>query len=63
MHMAGYKRDMVGTSWKQLLQVGLLFRVENFFATCFCCFFLGMVRKREERWEGRPRGRCMVCKI
>ena len=40
------------------------FHEGKLFVTCFCCFFsflycrLGMVR--EERWEGRPRGRCMV---
>ena len=28
-----------------------------------CFVFLGLVRKREERWEGRPRGRSMVCKV
>ena len=35
----------------------------NFLLTAFCCFLLRMVRKKEERCEGRPRGRCMVCKV
>ena len=36
------------------------FHPENFLVTSFYCFLNG---KREERWEGRPRGRCMLCKI
>ena len=41
------------------------FHSENFFVTCSCCFFLLFFRnsKREKRWEGRPRERCMVCKL
>ena len=41
------------------------FHSENFFVACFCCFFFNCFLEivREERWEGRPRGRCMVCKI
>ena len=31
----------------------------RFVPTFCCCFRNG---KREERWEGRARGRCMVCK-
>ena len=34
-----------------------LWLVSVFFFNCF----LEIVR--EERWEGRPRGRCMVCKV
>ena len=37
------------------------FRTEKFLLICFCCFFI--VRKREEKWEGRPRERCMLCKV
>ena len=35
------------------------------FRKLFCdLFLLGFFRnsKREERWDGRPRGKCMVCK-
>ena len=35
---------------------------ENIFVTCSCYFFRNG-KPREERWEGRLRGRCMVCKI
>ena len=45
-----------------------LFHSENVFVTCSRCFFVVVVvvvvvlrnSKREERWEGRPRGRYMV---
>ena len=38
------------------------FSFRKLFVTCFCCFFVMSFRsgKREERWDGRPRGRCMV---
>ena len=40
------------------------FHSENFFVACFCFFFNCFLEiVREERWEGRPRGRCMVCKV
>ena len=40
------------------------FHEGKLFVTCFCCFFFFFVLsfrngKREERWERRPRGRCM----
>jgi len=40
--------------------------LQKLFVTCFCCifssYFVLLFRngKREERWEGRPRGRCKV---
>ena len=34
----------------------------HFCVTCSCCFFVLFFR-REEMWEGRPRGRCMVCTV
>ena len=41
------------------------FHSKNFFVACFCCFFFIFFLEivREERWEGRPRGRFMVCKV
>jgi len=39
------------------------FHSENFFATCFCCFLFLRDGKEEERWNGNPEGRCMVCKV
>ena len=36
------------------------FHSENVFVTCSRCF-LGGNSKRDEWWEGRPRGKCMVC--
>ena len=43
------------------------FHSENFFVTCFCSFFFFVLLfrngKREVTWEGRPRGRCMVCTV
>ena len=41
------------------LHVLVLFR--KLFVTYSCCFIRN--GKREKRWEGRPRGRCMVCKV
>ena len=38
------------------------FRSENFFVTCSCFFFFWN-SKREERWYGRMRGKCMVRKV
>ena len=46
-----------------------LFSFRKLFVTCscyfFCCLFVLLFRngKREERWEGRPRGRRMVYKV
>ena len=37
--------------------------IQKTFVTCSCCFFLGMVREKLGRWEGRLRGRRMVCKV
>ena len=45
------------------------FHSEKFLVTCCCClvrffFVVGVLLfKRKERWEGKPRGRCMVCEI
>ena len=42
------------------------FHSENFFVTCSCwVFFVMFFRngKREETWEGRPRGRCVLCTV
>ena len=37
-----------------------LFSFRKLFCDLFLLFFLS---KREERWEGRPRGRCMVYEV
>ena len=44
-----------------------LFSFRKLFVSCFCCFFCAFCKilsfrngKREGRWEGRPRGRCVV---
>ena len=37
-----------------------LFR--KFICDLFLFLYFGMVRKRERRWVGKLRGRCMVCK-
>ena len=66
-------RDGVKVLWCHSHLVWLVFKAsiptcacfpsENIL-TCFCCIFIFFVLsfrngKREERWEGRPRGRCM----
>ena len=46
-----------------------LFLFRKLFVTCSCYFLLLFLvllfrnGKREERWEGKPRGRCMVCEV
>ena len=47
-----------------------LFSFRKLFVTCSCCFFVVFFfvllfrnGKREERWEGRSRGRCTVYKV
>ena len=43
------------------------FHSEKLFVTCSCWVFFYVLffgnGKREERWEGRPRRRCVVCKV
>ena len=45
----------------------LVFIKQMFFVTCSCVFLFGVFffrnGKREKRWEGRPKGRCMVRKV
>ena len=68
-------RDGVKVLWCHFHLVSLIFQgfiptcacfhSENFFVTCSCCFFVLLFGngKREERWEGRPRGRCIVASM
>ena len=35
----------------------------DLFLLCFFCIFIFRDSKREETWEGRPRGRCMLCTV
>ena len=73
--LAIWCRDGVNVLWCHSRLVSLVcFHSENIFVTCsccfFCCFFCFVLfhcnvlnGKREERWEGRPRGRCMLHKV
>ena len=51
---------LVWLHFKGFIPYMCLFLSRTLFCDLFLLLFYG---KREVRWEGRPRGRCMVCKV